>query len=102
MTKVKVAGAGITKFGKHENVSLKTLLMDACLDAIKEAGFPKLDAVYIGNFMAGSLGNQEILGAIVANDLGLGPIPTEKSRGSMRVGRNRFSSSLPDDPKRRI
>lgn len=86
MTKVKVAGAGITKFGKHENVSLKTLLMDACLDAIKEAGFPKLDAVYIGNFMAGSLGNQEILGAIVANDLGLGPIPTVKVEGACASG----------------
>ena len=36
--------------------------------------------------MSGSLGNQEILGAIVANDLGLGPIPTAKVEGACASG----------------
>ncbi|WP_077213422.1 thiolase domain-containing protein [Bacillus dakarensis] len=86
MRKVTVSGIGMTPFGKHEHTSLKTLLMDACVDALKEANFPKIDAVYIGNFMGGSLGNQEILGAIVANDLGLGNIPTTKVEGACASG----------------
>ena len=86
MRSVTVSGIGMTSFGKHENVSLKTLLMDACVEALKEANFPNIDAVYIGNFMAGFLGNQEILGAIVANDLGLGPIPTTKVEGACASG----------------
>lgn len=86
MNKVTVTGIGMTSFGKHDGTSLKTLLMDACMEALKEANFPKVDAVYIGNFMAGSLGNQEILGAIVANDLGLGSVPTVKVEGACASG----------------
>lgn len=86
MNKVKVAGIGITTFGKHEHVSVKSLLMDACLQALKDANFPKIDAIYIGNFMSGTLENQEILGAIAANNLGLGPIPTVKVEGACASG----------------
>lgn len=86
MRQVTVSGISMTSFGKHETSSLKTLLMEACVDALREADFPKIDAVYIGNFMGGSLGNQEILGAIVANDLGLGNIPTTKVEGACASG----------------
>ncbi|MEH7336068.1 beta-ketoacyl synthase N-terminal-like domain-containing protein [Neobacillus drentensis] len=86
MNKVAVSGLGITPFGKHENTSIKTLLMDACLDALREANFPKIDAVYIGNIMSGSLCNQEILGAITVNDLGLGSIPAVKVEGACASG----------------
>ncbi|MEF7564078.1 thiolase domain-containing protein [Bacillus infantis] len=86
MNKASVTGVGMTAFGKHENTTLKTLLMEACVEALKEAEFPRIDAVFIGNFMSGSLGNQEILGAIAANDLGLGPVPTVKVEGACASG----------------
>ncbi|WP_306009232.1 thiolase domain-containing protein [Bacillus sp. MMSF_3328] len=86
MNKASVTGVGMTAFGKHENATLKTLLMEACVEALKEAEFPRIDAVFIGNFMSGSLGNQEILGAIAANDLGLGPVPTVKVEGACASG----------------
>lgn len=86
MNKVAVTGIGMTTFGKHDGVPLKSLLMDACVEALREARFPKVDAVYIGNFMSGSLANQEILGAIVANDLGLGSVPTVKVEGACASG----------------
>ena len=66
MTGAYVHGIGMTKFGKLES-SLKELLLEACTEALNDAGRPKIDAVYIGNFMGGSISNQEILGAIVAN-----------------------------------
>lgn len=86
MNQVSVAGIGMTAFGKHNEVSLKTLLLDACVEAIKEAGFPRIDAVYVGNFMSGTLANQEILGAIVANELGLGPVSAFKVEGACASG----------------
>jgi acetyl-CoA C-acetyltransferase len=55
MNKVTVTGLGMTEFGKHEHVSLKTLLLDASFEALKEANFPKVDAVHVGNFMSGHL-----------------------------------------------
>lgn len=85
MNKVSVTGLGMTAFGKHD-ASLKTLLMDACLEALKEANFPRIDAIFIGNFMSGSLTNQEILGAIVVNELGLGTVPAFKVEGACASG----------------
>nr|WP_106779904.1 thiolase domain-containing protein [Lysinibacillus timonensis] len=85
-TQVYIHGIGMTKFGKFEDKTLKDLLIEASLKAIKDAGIKKIDAVFVGNFMGGSLSNQEILGAIVANDLGLGYIPTAKLEGACASG----------------
>ncbi|MCM3568509.1 thiolase C-terminal domain-containing protein [Neobacillus mesonae] len=86
MNHVTVIGTGITQFGTLKEQSLKQLLLDASFQALKEAGFPKVDAVFIGNFMSGSLANQEILGSLIAHDLGLGPIPTAKMEGACASG----------------
>jgi acetyl-CoA C-acetyltransferase len=83
---VAVTGLGMSQFGKHDDLSLNTLLLNSCFEALKDANFPKIDAVYIGNFMGGSLANQEILGAIVANNLGLGNIPAVKVEGACASG----------------
>jgi acetyl-CoA C-acetyltransferase len=90
---VYVNGVGMTSFGTHE-ASLKELLLTACVEALKEAEHPKVDAVYIGNFMGGSIYNQEILGAIVANDLGLGSIPTAKVEGACASGGIAFRQAV--------
>src|SRR5699024_2048653 len=81
-----VSGIGMTPFGNHPDHTIKSLLMDACVEAIHDANQPKIDAVIVGNFMGGSVYNQEILGAIAANDLGLGPIPTLKVEGACASG----------------
>lgn len=86
MTKTYVHGVGMTKFGTHADRTLKDLLLDASRQALEDAGRPKVDAVFVGNFLAGSMSNQEILGAIVANDLGLGYIPTAKVEGACASG----------------
>ena len=86
MTGTYIHGIGMTRFGTLPEYSLKELLLDACAEALKDAGHPKVDAVFVGNFMGGSISNQEILGAIVANDLGLGFIPTAKVEGACASG----------------
>lgn len=91
---VYVSGVGMTTFGSHEHATLKDLLLTACVEALKEAGHPKVDAVYVGNFMGGSIYNQEILGAIVANDLALGAIPTAKVEGACASGGIAFRQAV--------
>lgn len=86
MTNVYIEGIGMTKFGKFIDKSLKQLLVEASIEALEDAGNPKVDAVFVGNFMGGSIGNQEILGALVANELGLGHIPTAKVEGACASG----------------
>ncbi len=86
MTNVYIHGAGMTKFGTFVDRTMKDMLLEACIQALEEAGNPKVDAVFIGNFMGGSIYNQEILGAIVANDLGLGFVPTAKVEGACASG----------------
>lgn len=83
---VYIQSVGMTKFGKAENSTLKDLMLQAAHEALQKAPGIKIDAVYVGNFMGGSLANQEILGAIVANDLGLGYIPTAKVEGACASG----------------
>ncbi|WP_301109096.1 beta-ketoacyl synthase N-terminal-like domain-containing protein [Sporosarcina sp.] len=86
MTNVYIEGIGMTKFGKFVDRSMKQLLLDASIQALEDAGNPKIDAVFVGNFMGGSISNQEILGALVANELGLGYVPTAKVEGACASG----------------
>lgn len=85
MREVAVIGTGMTRFGKHD-ASLKALALDACREALLDAGCPRIDALFVGNFMGGQLARQEILGSILASELGLGPVPTMKSEGACASG----------------
>ncbi|MTD31390.1 thiolase domain-containing protein [Planomicrobium sp. YIM 101495] len=93
MTNAYIHGIGMTKFGTLES-SLKELLLEASAEALRDAGRPKIDAVFVGNFMGGSISNQEILGAIVANELGLGYIPSTKVEGACASGGIAFRQGL--------
>lgn len=53
---------------------------------MKEAYRPKIDAVFVGNFASGPLAEQEILGSILTNELGLGNIPSMKMEGACASG----------------
>ncbi|MDQ0352346.1 acetyl-CoA C-acetyltransferase [Alkalibacillus filiformis] len=89
-----IHGVGMTQFGKLEDKTLKNLLLDASIEALEDAGKPDVDAVFVGNFMGGSIYNQEILGAIIANDLGLGYVPTAKIEGACASGGIAFRQAL--------
>src|SRR5699024_9666363 len=81
-----INGIGMTQFGNLKDSSVKSLLMEACEEAIKDAGSPKIDAVFIGNFMGGYVYSQEILGGRVASDLVLGDVPAAKVEGACASG----------------
>lgn len=78
MRDVAVVGAGMTKFGKFLDVSMKKLAADAVNDALSSAGIDKsqLDVAVVGNATAGLITGQEMIrGQVVLRDIGIGGIP---------------------------
>ncbi|MBL7176237.1 MAG: thiolase family protein [Desulfobacteraceae bacterium] len=78
MNKVKIIGGAITKFGKHLDRNLKSLVAEAVKGALADAGISKeqLQGAWIGNASQGVLQGQEsIRGQVVLNPLGIVGIP---------------------------
>lgn len=78
MREVAIVGAGMTRFAKHIDRSMKDLAREAVESALKSANVEKkaLEAVAVGNAMAGLITGQEcIRGQVVLRDMGIGGIP---------------------------
>lgn len=78
MRKVAVVGAGMTRFGKWLDKSLKELGREAVDAAMKEAGVekPRIEAAIVGNATAGLITGQEMIrGQVILREMGFGDIP---------------------------
>jgi acetyl-CoA acyltransferase len=78
MREVAIVGAGMTRFAKHLDRSMKDLTREAVEAALNSCGVEKqkLDAAAVGNAMAGLITGQEcIRGQVVLRDMGIGGIP---------------------------
>jgi len=78
MRDVAVIGAGMTKFGKFLDRSMKDLTREAVDGALGSAGIEKskLEAAVVGNAAAGLITGQEcIRGQVVLREMGIGGIP---------------------------
>jgi acetyl-CoA C-acetyltransferase len=73
MTKVRVAGAGITKFGRHPERTSRDLFAEAGVTAIEDAGVARddVEGVYYGNFMGELSEHQGHQGPLAAEALGV-------------------------------
>lgn len=75
---VRVAGVGMTPFGKQPGRSLKRLAVEATLAALADACLDAadLDAAYVGNAIAGLITGQEMIrGPVVLRPAGVEGIP---------------------------
>ena len=78
MRKVAVVGAGMTRFGKYMDKTIKDLGREAVEAAMKEAGVdkPQIEAAIVGNATAGLITGQEMIRAqVVLREMGFGDIP---------------------------
>jgi acetyl-CoA acetyltransferase len=78
MRKVKIIGGAMTKFGRHMDRNLKSLVAEAVNGALKDAGIEKgqLQGAWVGNASQGVLQGQEsVRGQVVLRDMGIGLIP---------------------------
>ncbi len=75
MREVVVIGCGMTKFGELWKKSLRDIFVEAALKAIDDAGVDHIDSMYVGSMTPGLFVGQEHIGALMADYLGVAPIP---------------------------
>ena len=78
MRDVAIVGAGMTRFGKYLDRSMKDLARESVEDALQTAGIEAraIEAAVVGNAMAGLITGQEcIRGQVVLREMGIGGIP---------------------------
>jgi len=77
---VAVIGVGMTKFGEHWDKQLRDLFVEAALEAIEDAQVDLRDikAMFIGNMGSGLWVEQEHLGPLLADYLGIPGTPSLK------------------------
>jgi acetyl-CoA C-acetyltransferase len=88
MRKVAVIGVGMTPFGEHWEEGYRDLAVKAGLAAIKDAGIhgDQIDAGFIGTMASGRLVGQEHIGGLLADYMGLNPIPITRVEGACASG----------------
>jgi len=78
MRDVAIIGAGMTRFGKYLDRSMKDLTREAVDGALESASIDKskLEAAVVGNAAAGLVTGQEcVRGQVVLREMGIGGIP---------------------------
>src|SRR3989338_11340657 len=88
MRNVAVVGSFQTKLGELWNRSLRSLGVEAGLGAIKDAKLEKsaVQSLFVGNMSAGRFVGQEHLGALLADNMGLGNIPATRCEAACASG----------------
>ncbi len=74
MSEVFAVGVGQTEVGEHWDRSLRQLGAAAARAALKDAGTDRVDALFVGNMLAGDLSGQHHLGPLIAEHAGLGGV----------------------------
>lgn len=86
MRDVAIIGVGQTRVDEHWGKSLRHMGHDAVMAAMADAGIERADALYVGNMLAGELGGQEHVGALVADFVGLRGIEALKVEAACASG----------------
>jgi acetyl-CoA C-acetyltransferase len=98
MNKVAVVGVGMSKFGELWDKSIRDLVIEAGLNAMKDANIDggEIQALYGGTMASGRLLGQEHVSALIVDAMGLTPIPATRVEGACASGglafRNAFFS----------
>lgn len=87
MTDVAIIGTGMTKFGEHWGQSIRDLALEAGTKAVADAniGGKEIDGMFIGSMSPGLFTNQEHIGALAADVVGLN-VPSIRVEGACASG----------------
>ncbi|MCX6777691.1 MAG: thiolase domain-containing protein [Candidatus Micrarchaeota archaeon] len=88
MRRVAIVGAGMTKFGERWEDSFRDLILEAGMQALQSANMKgdDIDALYGGTMAAGRLIGQEHITALIADYMGLNPIPATRVEAACASG----------------
>jgi acetyl-CoA C-acetyltransferase len=74
------------KWGELWEKSLRDMFVEAALKAIDDAGVDKVDSMYVGCMSSGLFVGQEHIGALLADYLGVCPIPATRIESACASG----------------
>ncbi len=98
MRSVSIIGAGLIPFGEHWDMGFREMITKAAIHAINNSKLEgqKIEAVYGGCMASGRFIGQEHIGALIADQLGLNPLPSTRVEAACASGgvalRNGFLS----------
>ncbi|MCK4428246.1 MAG: thiolase domain-containing protein, partial [candidate division Zixibacteria bacterium] len=75
MRDVAIIGVGMNKWGELWQKSLRDIFVESALLAIEDAGVDHIDSMYVGCMTSGLFVGQEHLSSMLADYLGVNPIP---------------------------
>jgi len=94
MRDVAVIGVGLSKWGELWKQSIRDLCAEAGLAAIDDAGTDRLDAIFVGCMSGGLFTHQEHIGALMADYLGVAPIPATRTESACASAGTAFRSAV--------
>ncbi len=86
MREVAVIGIGMTKWGECWKSSLRDLFVEAALKAMDDAGIAQIDSLYVGCMSGGLFNGQEHIGPLMADYLGVCPVPAVRVESACASG----------------
>ncbi len=86
MRDVAIIGVGMTNCGELWEQSLRDLFVEAALGAIDDAGVDHIDSMYVGCMSSGLFVGQEHIGPLMADYLGMGPVPATRVESACASG----------------
>ena len=78
MRDVAIIGVGMQKWGELWEKSLRELFVEAAMLAIEDAGVDRIDSMQVGCMSSGLFVGQEHIGSLLADYLGVAPIPSTR------------------------
>ncbi len=96
MRDVAVIGVGMQKWGELWKKSLRDIFTESALLAIDEAGVDRIDSMYVGCMSSGLFVGQEHLGSLLADYLGVAPIPSLRVESACASGGAAFRQAYFD------
>ncbi len=94
MREVVVIGTGATRFGELWGQSIKDIFVEAALKAMEDSGVDHVDSMYVGSMSPGLFVGQEHLGAVLADYLGVNPIPATRIESACASGGAAFRQAF--------
>jgi len=89
MREVAIIGVGMNdRWGELWKYSLRDIFVEAALRAIDDAGVDRIDSMYVGCMTSGLFTGQEHISALLADYLGLAPIPAVRVESACASGGN--------------
>jgi acetyl-CoA C-acetyltransferase len=88
MERVAIVGVGMSKFGEEWTRGFRDMLIEAGSRALADCNLhgEEIDGIYVGTMAPGSLVGQEHIGALVADSMGLTPVPATRVEAACASG----------------